>query len=104
MIPLIQKNIVEIREACKTMGVRSLHLFGSGARGADFSEHSDLDFLYQFHTDEQGMLVTPYDYFDLLFRLEEITKRKVDLVAADKVRNEQFLKRVAGNHIKLYEA
>lgn len=104
MIPVIKNNIHAITEACKKMGVQSLHLFGSAAREDDFKETSDLDFLYRFQTNEHGMLVTPYDYFDLLFQLESITKRKVDLVAADKMQNKHFLQRVSKNQIKLYEA
>jgi predicted nucleotidyltransferase len=45
-----------------------------------------------------------YDYFDLLFKLEEITGRKIDLVAEEKVRNKYFLDRINKEKIPVYES
>lgn len=82
MIRIVSNKLNEIREACEEMHLESLYLFGSGARESDYQEQSDLDFIYSFLTDEKGHLLPPYyDYFDFLFLLENITGRKVDLVA-----------------------
>lgn len=57
----------------RAFGVRRLALFGSAVRG-DEGATSDLDFLVDFERE------TFRDYFGLLFFLEELFGRKVDLV------------------------
>jgi predicted nucleotidyltransferase len=48
--------------------------------------------------------LAPFDYFDLLFSLEEITGRKVDLVVADGIKNYFFLEQVEKEKVRIYEA
>jgi hypothetical protein len=86
------------------MQVKSLYLFGSGTRENEFKKSSDLDFLFQFHLNSEGLATGKYDYFDLLFKLEEITGRKVDLVYEPKITNPYFLQKVNAEKIKLYES
>jgi predicted nucleotidyltransferase len=104
MIDVVKNHLEEIIDACKEMQVKSLYLFGSAARINDFEDDSDLDFLYNMITDERGLLVSKYDYFDLLWKLEEITGRKVDLVSEAGIRNKYFLQSILEDRIKLYEA
>ena len=86
------------------MHIKSLYLFGSGARKKDYNIKSDLDFLFSFLSDDSGNLLPPfYDYFDLMFKLEEITGKKVDLVAEQKLKNKFFLEQVFKDRIKIYE-
>jgi predicted nucleotidyltransferase len=63
-----------------------------------------LDFLFQFIKDEQGLSISGYDYFDLMFDLEKITGRKVDLVDEEKIKNKIFLSTVNNEKIKIYES
>ena len=74
------------------MQVKHLYLFGSGSRENTFRKESDLDFLFQFINDSTGMPVSGFDYFDLLFKLEEITGKKADLVAEERIKNKYFKK------------
>jgi uncharacterized protein len=104
MVEEVKNNLDKIIEICKQMHVKSLYLFGSGAREIDFSLESDIDFLYTMITDKNGMPVSSYDYFDLLWKLEAITNKKVDLVAEDRIRNKYFLNSILEDRIKLYEA
>ena len=104
MAPEVENNIDKIIQACKEMQLKSLYIFGSGARKNNYSKTSDLDFLYTMKTDDNGMLLTEYDYFDLMKKLEEITGKKVDLVAEKKIRNQYFLQTVLKDRIKLYES
>jgi uncharacterized protein len=104
MVEVVKNNIDKITAACKEMEVKSLYLFGSGTRDNDFTKSSDLDFLFQVHVNDEGLSVSKYDYFDVCFKLEEITGRKVDLVYEKKVTNPYFLKQVNAEKIKLYEA
>lgn len=104
MIDVVKNNIRSIENACRTMKVRSLYLLGSAARGKDFNENSDLGFLFTFIRNENGFPLSGYDYFDLLFKLEEITGRKIDLVAEEKIRNKYFLDRINKEKVPVYES
>ena len=104
MAPEIKENLDKIIETCKHMQVKSLYIFGSAARGKDYSKESDIDFLFTMFLDEHGLPLSKYDYFDLLFKLEEITGRKVDLVSEKGIRNKYFLKSILDDKLKIYEA
>lgn len=104
MVSIVQNNLPEIIKTCKEMHVKSLYLFGSGARGNDFSSKSDLDFLYTSVKDAEGLPLPPFDYFDLLYKLEEITGKEIDLVAETKIKNKYFLERVLAERIPIYES
>jgi predicted nucleotidyltransferase len=104
MVDVVKNNLDEIIQTCKDMQVKSLYLFGSGARKTDYNSDSDLDFMFQFLEDNKGYPTAGYDYFDLLFKLEEITGKKVDLVSGERIRNKYFLQSILEDRIKLYEA
>jgi predicted nucleotidyltransferase len=103
MVSAVKNNLDKIIEACKKMQVHSLYLFGSGARENDFTKESDLDFLFQFEKDAEGLSISEYDYFDLWFLLEKTTGKKVDLVAEEAVRNSYFKKSMEKDKILIYE-
>ena len=54
-------------------GVKSMAIFGSATRD-DLRPDSDVDIMVEFEPDAD------FDYFDLAFELEDIVRRKVDLV------------------------
>ncbi len=103
MNSIIKNKLPDIVKICEQMQVKSLYLFGSGVRD-DFDKKSDFDFLFSFKNDKDGNLLPPYyDYFDLMFELEKITGRKVDLVAEERITNKYFLNRISNEKIKIYE-
>ena len=69
---------------CKNLPVKRLGLFGSALRD-DFSEKSDVDVLVIFDSDEEIDLFDKY--FELKENLEELFKRKVDLVVDKNFKN-----------------
>jgi hypothetical protein len=73
----IVKLISSHRERLTELKVKRLSLFGSVARGEDRPD-SDVDMLVEFDG-----AATFHGYFDLLFFLEEITGRNVDLVTVN---------------------
>ena len=103
MITEIKNNLETIIATCNNMQLQHLYVFGSAARAHDFNDNSDIDFLYRFKKDAKGFPVSGFDYFDLLLKLEEITGRKVDLVAEEKMKNKYFIERVEQEKIKIYE-
>ena len=76
----IHKKIQDIQRELKSLGVKSLSLFGSASRGGA-SQKSDLDFLIDF----EG----PYTfdrYMEAKLLLEDLFDCDVDLVTPDAVR------------------
>jgi len=79
ILKLIQQN----KERIKRYGVKRIGLFGSYLRGEQ-KESSDIDILVEF---EKGKK-TFDNYMELKFFLEDLFKRKVDLVIAESVKPE----------------
>jgi predicted nucleotidyltransferase len=104
MAPEIINNLDKIIDSCKKMQVKSLYVVGSASRTSDYTKDSDIDFLYQMITDDEGYNKSGFDYFDLLFSLQEITGKKVDLIAEKGIRNKYFLRSLAEDKQKIYEA
>lgn len=102
MIAISENNLTQINNACIKYHIKSLYLFGS-ATTDNFTKESDLDFLVDYFKDAEGLPKAPFDYFDFLFSLEEITGRKVDLVVKDAVRNSYFKKEMDKQKVLLYE-
>ncbi len=75
VLRLLEENAPVIRR----YGVRSLGLFGSGARG-EAREGSDLDFVVEFETNSFDA------YMDLRAFLEDLFGRRVDLVLRDTIK------------------
>ena len=57
MVKVVEKNVEAIKELCERMQIQSLYLFGSGISEKNFTSESDLDFLFQFKKDEQGLSI-----------------------------------------------
>lgn len=104
MIELIKHNLDIIKDVCKQHHVKSLYLIGSAADESKFSESSDIDLLYRFKKNEIKEMEYADNYFDLLFRLQEILKRKVDLVPEEKLRNPYFINSINKQKLMLYES
>ena len=104
MVAAVREHIEAIKKVCKKMQLQSLYLFGSGSTQKNHTRESDLDFIFKFKKDENGLPISGYDYFDLMFNLEEITGKKIDLVAEEKIKNKYFLDRVNQEKIKIYES
>jgi len=94
MIELVKTNLDKIIEACKKHHVQSLYLFGSAARVDDFTNESDLDFLVHYslpQSNDQEIFFKVANAENLQEKLEKITKRKVDLIQDQNIKN-KYLK------------
>lgn len=82
----IEKRGVKLR----SIGVRKIGLFGSYMKGTQ-KRGSDIDFLVTFDKKDLGK-----NYFNVVFYLENVFKRKVDIVAVQSLRKElNYVKREA---------
>lgn len=104
MVTEVSQHLDAIIALCKKMQVETLYLFGSAAHVEDFKKDSDIDFLLKYKKDQEGLPAAPFDYFDLLFSLEQLTGRKVDIVVEDSIKNPYFRQQIDKEKIKLYEA
>ena len=91
---------LELNQLCQTYRVKHLALFGSATR-ADFdTERSDLDFVVEFAPMSAGEHADAY--FGLLFALEDLFKRSVDLVEVGAIRNPYVRQTIKKDQETLY--
>ena len=102
MVELVRERMEEISALCERCNVAELFLFGSGANERFDPVTSDLDF---------AVLFKPMDfrehgksYFALLFGLEDLLGKPVDLVTLDSIRNPHILESVEAERQLLYAA
>jgi len=80
----LEARRAEISALCQRFNVRRLDLFGSAARGTDFSDESDLDFLVAYTPDRPPVLA---EFFALRDALSALLGRRVDLTMEPALRN-----------------
>jgi predicted nucleotidyltransferase len=85
MIPILINKGAEIAELCLRFHVRRLDVFGSAARGEDFTDESDVDLLVEYEPDHDPPVFR--DFLALREALSRALGRRVDLTMADAVRN-----------------
>jgi predicted nucleotidyltransferase len=103
MNPIVAEKIPQLTELCKKYRVTKMYLFGSAARD-DFDEAtSDIDLLFSFSSE-----LTPEqygeNYFDLMYALDDLFGRKVDLVSEKSLRNPYFIASVERTKQLIYAA
>ena len=77
----ILKELEKNKKNIRKYGVKKIGLFGSFAKGKQHRK-SDIDFLVEFNH------VNSENFFSLLFLLEKMFKRNIDLVSAKNLRPE----------------
>lgn len=85
---------------CRRFRVKRLDVFGSAVAGDFDPARSDLDLLVEFDDVPEAKGWRPYA--DLLFSLEDLVGRKVDLVEPGAVRNPFVLKQMHAQRRPLY--
>lgn len=99
-MPVIE-HIEKIRALCKASRVKRLYVFGS-VLTEKFNDESDVDLLVDF---EEMEVLEKYDcYFSLQEGLEEIFKRRVDLISSRAITNEYFRAAVDEKKQLIYES
>ena len=93
-------HIPQIRKLCEQHKVERLYAFGSVLTN-QFSEKSDVDFLYTFKGEIPLLKVADY-YFSFLYALEKTLHRSVDLVSEKDLKNPYFIKEVNATKQLIY--
>ena len=102
MIALVAEKRGDIVDLCRRYRVTRLELFGSSSAGDFDQEKSDVDFLVEFESTPAGEHASCY--FGLLFSLQHLLARPVDLVELSAVSNPFFLKSISRTRVLLYAA
>lgn len=98
---LIELNIRRIFELCNLYKVKSLYVFGS-ILTSRFNKDSDIDLLVKFNKDSIPLSEYAYNFFELQFALEDLFRRKVDLVCDDAIKNPFFRQEVDSKKELIY--
>lgn len=102
MVQLIADHAAELEQLCRRCSVLRLDVFGSGTDASRFGPESDLDFLVEFQPAREPGLADRY--FDLLFALQDLFERPVDLVMDSAIKNPYFREAVEESRESLYAA
>lgn len=102
MNDIITEKLELVKELCLRYSVKSLHVFGS-ATSDKFGEKSDLDFLISF-SDKLSIEDYTENYFTLHYKLQEIFKKKIDLVTENSLANPFFIQSLNQTKSVLYES
>jgi predicted nucleotidyltransferase len=90
----------EIFQLCLLHKVKRLYAFGSVVTER-FTTESDIDLLVDFEQMEVNEYVD--NYFDLKFSLEDVLKRKIDLLEERALSNPYFIQTLNQHKKLLYE-
>jgi len=100
--PFLQKELPAIVNLFQRHEIKRAYAFGSVCT-SHFNEKSDVDFLVSF---KEGL--DPADqgehWWDLLYSLEDVLHREVDLLTESSLHNRFFIESVDKNKTLIYEA
>ncbi len=102
MIQFFERHREAIDSICRRHHVATLEVFGSAAVDGSSSSKSDLDFLVSFRP--TGEMNAADQYFGLLFDLQGLFERDIDLVCANVMKNRYFIEAVNQSRKPLYAA
>lgn len=89
----------DVKQLCDSYKVRSLFAFGS-VTTERFNANSDIDFIVDIADDD--LLSYSDKYFDLMSRLEELFKRKIDLLEHKTIINPYLKARIDQTKVLVY--
>lgn len=94
-----ESHILLIKNLCKEYKVKTLSAFGSVLR-EDFNANSDIDLAVDF--EETDPLKYADLYFEFKSKLEDLFKRKIDLIELRAISNKFFKKELDENKVMIY--
>ena len=102
MMEYLDIYLGQIYQLCKENKVKSFYAYGSVVSDV-FTKDSDLDFIVSFLPEVAIEDYSKY-YFDLLFSLEKLTGREIDLMTQKEILNPFLRERIEENKTLLYAA
>lgn len=99
MEQLIADHLSELKTLFKKYEVKDVYLFGSAAKNK-LQPTVDIDFLVNF-SDDLDFEAYGNNYFNLLYALQDLLNREVDLVAAETLSNPFLIESINQSKIQL---
>ena len=101
MQTIIGNNISTLKRLCEQYDIKTMYVFGSVCT-ENFNKNSDVDILISF----KEISIEKYtdNYFKIHEQLEQLFKRKVDLITENSLSNPFFIKKVEETKQLLYAA
>jgi len=96
---ILAAHIVEIKQLCLRHKVKHLYAFGSILTDR-FTKDSDIDLMVDF--EPIPLLDYADNYFDLMFSLEDLLQRPIDLLEVQAVNNPYFAENVYSTRQLIY--
>ena len=102
--PFVADKLTGLQDIFLKHKVKKAYLFGSVVTDR-FNDESDVDFLIDSMTeeDEPDAAVRGEVLWDLYFALEDLFKRKVDMVTRDSLTNKYFIEELNRTSVLIYE-
>jgi uncharacterized protein len=99
MANIIQDNLKQIQHLMRAHDVEHAYAFGSAAIN-QMNADSDVDFVVRFKT---GLDFQTYgsNYFELLYKLQSLLKRDVDLIAEETISNPYFIAKINAQRVEV---
>lgn len=95
----LTRNIDQIRQLCGSNKVKSLFAFGS-VLSESFTSDSDIDLVVDIESKDP--IAYSESYFNLKFQLEQLLKRKIDLLEQNSIQNPFLRERIDETKILIY--
>lgn len=99
MVDVVEKNLPQIKQLFRKYKTEKAYLFGSAASG-NFTQDSDIDFLFSF-PENMDYEVYADNYFGLLYDLQNLLQRDVELVAEKTLKNPFLIESINKNKVAL---
>lgn len=96
---IIQDNLEQIQQLMRAYDVTHAYAFGSAATNT-MNADSDVDFVIRF---KAGIDFQTYghNYFELMYALQNLLKRDVELVAEETITNPYLLQSIASQKMEV---
>lgn len=96
---IVQKYLPQIKQLMQRYGVQRAYAFGSAVKNT-MKEDSDVDFIISFPED---MDYETYgnNYFALLYSLQDLLKKDVDLVTEKTLKNPYLLQSINQHKVQI---
>lgn len=101
MDSLIKDNLKSIQNLLISYKVDRAYLFGSAANNK-MNANSDIDLLIHF-SNKLDAIEYGNNYFDLMYALQDLLKKEVDLVAEETITNPYLLQSINKNKITILD-
>ena len=96
---IVQKYLPQITQLMQHYGVQRAYAFGSAVRNT-MKEDSDVDFIISFPEDMDYETYSN-NYFALLYGLQDLLKRDVDLVTEKTLKNPYLLQSINQHKVQI---